>query len=273
MTKRILNWRPSLPDQRDFSYHHIELMAPSAVLPPLIDLEPRCPPIFDQGQMGSCSGNSSGNAANFLQLEELLLAKPPGSAPQVFDPCKFDSVSRLFIYYGEREMEGSINQDAGATTLRDACKVLTKTGACRESLWPYKQNLLTQRPSSVAYTEAAKHKVPLYYALQQSAYELKRCLANGYPFMFGVVVYGSFMDEAAGATGIIPMPGMFESTEGGHAILCVGYDDHKQLFKFQNSWGTGWGDRGYGYLPYHYMLNPNLSDDHFTLRRRPTTAP
>lgn len=269
--QRRLNWKPSLPNHREMKYKHIELtMAP---LPAGTDLAPMDSPLKDQGNSGSCSGFSSASHDEFLELQEIRLNLPAGQDPQVYTQGKFDPVSEYFIYWGERAREGTTDQDSGATTLADACIVLCRIGVPKHSTWPNTpQNLLT-KPSDAAFAEAANHKATTYYALEQTAYELKRCLANGFPFLFGVTVYDSFMSEDAARTGIIPMPGDNESVEGGHALLCVGYDDATQLFKFKNSWGDSWGDKGYGYLPYAYMLNEDMSDDHFTLRRVPTTTP
>lgn len=264
--KRVLNWRPSHRDHRDLSYALVEHTSAPVLLPPQIDLRPFCPPIQDQGDMGSCSGHAAAGAIEFLELQELKL---PGTDLQEYIANQFTPVSRLFIYWNERAIEGSTKEDAGATTLRDACKVATTNGVCRESLWPYSDKNLLPKPNQAAYADALKHKVTAYYALDGAA-ELKRCLANGYPFMFGASVYTSFMSAQGGH---IPLPSWMDRLEGGHALLCVGYDDLKHHFIFRNSWGTHWGDQGYGYLPYSYMLNPRLTDDFFTLRRVATATP
>ncbi len=64
----------------------------------------------------------------------------------------------------------------------------------------------------------------------------------------------------------MPLPQPQEAMLGGHAIAIVGYDDSKQMFTFQNSWGSSWGDKGFGYLPYSYLTNPQLSSDFWTVR-------
>jgi len=264
---RVLNWRPSLKDANDKQYKHIELAVPRLILPASMDLRPKCSPVMDQLQMGSCSGNATAGAVEFLELQELPL---PGAQPQEYVPGKFDPVSRLFIYWNERALEGTTGQDAGATTLRDACVAVQSKGVPRESTWPYLQSNLLRCPTSQAYGEAYHHKVPFFYELSDLT-ELKRCLANGFPHLFGIPVYSSFLSQQAAMTGIIPMPGgRGDTIQGGHALLCVGYDDMNQWFIFRNSWGVSWGQAGYGFLPYAYM--EMYADDFYTLRRLPATS-
>lgn len=96
--------------------------------------------------------------------------------------------------------------------------------------------------------------------------QIKGCLANGYPFVFGFTVYSSFESEAIAQTGQVPMPGPNESVLGGHAVLAVGYDDSHQVFIVRNSWGGTWGLKGYCTFPYAYLLDSNLSDDFWTVQ-------
>ncbi len=96
--------------------------------------------------------------------------------------------------------------------------------------------------------------------------ELKGCLADGYPFVFGISVYDSFESDEVAKTGIVPIPSPTEQMLGGHCIVAVGYDDATQRFTIRNSWGTEWGDYGHCYLPYEYLTNGNLASDFWTLR-------
>jgi C1A family cysteine protease len=95
---------------------------------------------------------------------------------------------------------------------------------------------------------------------------MKGCLSSGYPFVFGFTVYESFESEDVARTGNVPMPGADERIVGGHAVLAVGYDDDESRFICRNSWGSDWGDAGYFYMPYAYLLDNNLSDDFWTIR-------
>lgn len=258
-----------MPDHRELKYRHMEMLAPNSPLPLHIDRTGQQSPVKDQGEAGSCSGFSAIGYAEFLALEELRLRKPPNDDPQVFIHGHFDPMSEDFTYANERIREGSLNEDAGATTLRDACLSLTRDGVCREVTWPYIPQNLLKKPNAAAYAEAAKHKVGHFYAIDHTAYELQRCLANGNLILFGMIVFDSMMGSTVGANGHVPDPGYNDRQVGGHALLCVGYDNRTRLYKFKNSWGRSWGDSGYGYISYNYMHNTDLTDDHFMLTRHP----
>lgn len=245
-------WIPDLPDHRDKVYAAPFVHA--AQLPPSVDLRSGCPPVYDQGQLGSCTANAIGGALEFDQMKQGLA--------DVFVP------SRLFIYYNERAMEGTVNQDAGAM-IRDGVKSVNKVGAPHETLWPYSDanpGPFTKKPSTKAYADARKHPAVVYQSVPQVDVQLKGCLASGYPFVFGISVYESFESPAVAKTGKVPMPKPKEKLLGGHAILAVGYDDAQRRFIIRNSWGTGWGLKGYFTLPYEYVLDSNLANDFWTIR-------
>lgn len=246
---RRYGWTPDLPDHRDQVYS-----APLAQLGPLpksVDLTSGCPPVYDQGQLGSCTANAIGGALEFDQLKQKLT--------DVFVP------SRLFIYYNERVVEGTVGSDSGAQ-IRDGIKVVAKQGGPHETLWPYVISKFTAKPSTAAYQDAAKHPAVLYQRLVQTIDQLKGCLATGYPFVFGFSVYESFESPGVAKSGHAPMPAPHEKLLGGHAVLAVGYDDAKKWFIVRNSWGPKWGMAGYFTLPYDYLLNGNLSDDFWTIK-------
>jgi C1A family cysteine protease len=222
-----------------------------AALPSKVDLRSKCPPVVDQGNLGSCTANAIGNAHRFGQMKQ--------GQPNPFLP------SRLFIYYNERAVEGTVNSDSGAM-IRDGIKTIANQGACPEKLWPYNISKFTKKPSSTCYKEALKHQAISYQRLVQSPSQMKGCLASGYPFVFGITVYESFESPAVAKTGTVPMPGSGEKVLGGHAILAVGYDDAKQRFIVMNSWGTGWGDKGYFTIPYGYLADTDLAADFWTVR-------
>jgi C1A family cysteine protease len=242
-------WIPDLPDHRDHVYS-APLMIVTA-LPPKADLRPKCPPVVDQGQLGSCTANAIGNAHLFGQMKQ--------GQPGPFLP------SRLFIYYNERVMEGTVNSDAGAM-IRDGIKSVANQGACPEKLWPYQINKFTKKPSAACYKEALKHQALSYSRVTQNLAQMKGCLASGYPFVFGFTVYESFQSAAVAKTGTVPMPGQGEAVLGGHAVLAVGYDDTKLRFIVMNSWGTGWGSKGYFTIPYGYLTDSDLAADFWTIR-------
>ena len=248
-------WRPDLPDHRDYLFS--APIAALAALPDKVDLRPQCPPVYDQGQIGSCTANSIAGALEFDQIKQ--------KSRSPFTP------SRLFIYYNERVMENTVNQDAGAM-IRDGIKSVGTLGACKETTWPYDPSpfppnpRLTLKPSPAAYKEALKYKAIIYQSVARNLSQMKGCLASGYPFVFGFTVYDSFESAAVAKSGIVPMPAPNESVLGGHAVLAVGYDDTQNRFIVRNSWGPGWGMKGYFTMPYAYLLEENLSDDFWTIK-------
>ena len=140
-------------------------------------------------------------------------------------------------------------------------------GVCTEKTWPYVISKFTNKPTDICYKEAAGNKAIKYERLTRSLYDFKSCLASGFPFVGGFAVYESFESKEVTKTGMMPMPGKDEKFYGGHAILVMGYDDSIQCFIVRNSWGTKWGDKGYFYMPYDYLLNRNLSDDFWVIQK------
>jgi C1A family cysteine protease len=173
--------------------------------------------------------------------------------------------SRLFIYYNERVMEGTVESDSGAQ-IRDGIKSVSHLGDCPEQDCPYDISKFAQRPSAKAYKEALKYKAVSYSRLVPTLNQLQGCLASGYPFVFGFTVYESFESQEVANTGLVPMPASSEPVLGGHAVLAVGYDDAAQRFIVRNSWGRDWGQQGYFTMPYPYLTSSSLSDDFWTIR-------
>ncbi|MDD5543349.1 MAG: C1 family peptidase [Acidobacteriia bacterium] len=251
MSRKIARygWTPDIPDHRDHIY-----AAPSptlAALPKKTDLRTLCPPVYNQGQLGSCTANAIGAALEFDQMLQ--------KEKEVFLP------SRLFIYYNERKMEGTVNSDSGAM-IRDGIKSVAKQGACPETQWPYVIAKFRKLPPRPCYTHGLQHQAIQYQRLVSNLNQMKGCLASGFPFVFGFAVYESFESPQVAKTGHAPMPSSGEGQLGGHAVLAVGYDDAKQWFIVRNSWGSQWGMKGYFTLPYAYLTDPNLADDFWTIR-------
>lgn len=251
-------WVPDIPDHRDYMYRVTAPGVDIDQLPPKVDLRELQAmqfPILDQGQLGSCTANAISAAITFCKNKQ-----DNGSRSNIVTPIPFFP-SRLFIYYNERYMERTINSDSGAM-IRDGIKSVNELGACDEVIWPYIIPRFTKRPSSQSYKEALQHQALMYRRIDNTQLNnLKACLTEGFPFVFGFSVYSSFETKAVAQTGIVPMPQQNEQLLGGHAVLCVGYDDSKEQFIVRNSWGDKWGDKGYFYMPYAYLTDTNLSDD------------
>jgi C1A family cysteine protease len=243
-------WVRDLPDHRDFIFS--APMAVQSALPAKVDLRSQCPPVYDQGQLGSCTANAIAGALQFDELKEKL--------PNPFVP------SRLFIYYNERVIEGTVGSDSGAQ-LRDGVKAAAKLGVCPETEWPYDINKFIDKPPPQAFSDARHDLASNYLRIPQVLSQMKGCLAAGYPFVFGFTVYQSFESPAVATSGMVPMPKPAEKVLGGHAVCAVGYDDSQQAFIVRNSWGPKWGKKGYCFMPYTYLTDAQLASDFWTLRR------
>lgn len=245
---RLYSWQPDLPDVHDYLY--AERLATPIAVPATTDLRASCPPVEDQGQLGSCTANALAGAMEFLHRKEAN--------------DKTD-LSRLFIYYNERVIEGTVKSDSGAQ-LRDGVASLAKQGVCPELECPYTISHFKQKPSAKAYRDAQAYKISQYVRLQ-TLDDMQHCLASGYPFVFGFTVYASFESDEVAKTGVVNLPATAEKMLGGHAVMAVGYDQPTQRFIVRNSWGPDWGLAGYFTMPFTYLENRQLSDDFWTIRR------
>jgi C1A family cysteine protease len=239
MTQLKYHWLRDTPDARDHLFNATITSTPTTV-----DLRANCSTIEDQGNLGSCTGNAIAGIVEYLCRR----AK------------KNTDVSRLFIYYQERVYENSVNQDNGAY-IRDGIKAMNKIGVPTESLWPYNINKFAYRPSQAAYVNAATRKAVGYQKCVDFT-AVKNALAQGYPVVVGFDVYASFESDAVAHTGQMPYPNKAtEELLGGHCVALVGYNDVTSKFIARNSWGTGWGDHGYFYMPYQVIQDTTMSDD------------
>lgn len=266
MQNRKWGWKPSLPDQRAKKYKNHREMAIPVALPPKISIQSQMSPVENQGQLGTCVAHATAAALEFLELMELR-AKSGGV--EVFPDNKFDPISRLFLYYNSCAIDGDPGQDNG-TTNTSMMQAIRKWGIARESLWPYLPLMVSKPPVVSAYKEGAGHLVLTDYQLDNTIIDqLKKCLVSGYPFIFGISVYSSFMSEAVAESGLVPMPQMSEELLGGHDLCCVGYDDLVAggSFLIRNSWGTDWGLQGYCWIPYAYLTSSQLGSDYWTIRK------
>ena len=249
MAKRTYGWRRSKHDSRD---HKFKLGA-SQTLPSRVDLRGWCPSVYDQGNLGSCTANALAALCQYSELKE---------GHKISESL---APSRLFIYWNERDLEGSVSEDAGAE-LRDGIKSLATWGFAPEALWPYDPARFAEKPPAIIYTTASQKKITSYAAVGQDLTAMKTCLYQGHPIAVGFSVYQSFESDRVARTGLVPVPDVNnELLLGGHAVLVVGYDDSKG-FICRNSWGPSWGINGYFVMPYAYLLDQNLASDFWTIR-------
>jgi len=241
------HWKADKPDSRDYIYKPVAL----TTTPTSVDLRVQYDtPVEDQGNLGSCTGNAIAEAIEMIDRKN----------------GKSLELSRLFIYYYERLIEGTVNYDNGAY-IRDGIKACYTYGAPLESLWPYNISKFRTAPNTAAVKDAAKRKVTLY----ERALDFNACinaLSNGYPVIIGFTVYSSFRNSNwSRTTSVMPYPNTrSESVLGGHAVLLVGYNNSTQRFTVKNSWGTNWGDKGYFYMPYQVIQNTSMSGDFWVIK-------
>ena len=237
--KRVYDVNISRVHPSSLNFLHLDKVSS---LPSIVDLRPKMPPVYNQLACGSCSSQSLGAAYEF-------------ASGNTFSP------SRLFIYYCERYIEHTVSTDSGAM-IHDGIRTLQTYGVCPETLWPYDIPKFAVKPPTSCYQAALKHKAVTVHNIKQDITSMKTALANGFPIVVGIQVYASFESDEVAKTGMVPLPDVNnEEALGGHAILVSGYDDKKRVWIMRNSWGADWGDKGYFYLPYEYLLDSSLSSD------------
>ncbi len=261
MNERVYGWRRQPADNRDYRFHAPEPLI--ARLPPRVDLRPNLPAVYDQGRIGSCTANAIAAALQFCQIKQGV----PNFTP-----------SRLFIYWNERNLEGTVTRDAGAV-IRDGIKVVNTVGACKESSWAYDDtpaDALTgvwpanakprQKPNCLAFHYAKDADAVAYLAVIQDIDQIRGCLAQGFPVVFGFQVFTAFESADMAQHGDLVRPGPGEVNLGGHCVLCVGYDDATGRVLCRNSWGKDWAQGGYFWMEYSYITDPSLASDFWTIR-------
>lgn len=253
----ISGYRPGNPsaDRKKFA----SKLGAGRALPERVDLRKYMTPIERQGNTNSCVANATAGA-----YEYLLKRHRPDEA---------DDVSRLFLYYNARALEKGDDIDEAeveddGTFIQKCIESLEKFGVCSEDTWPFEEENVNEQPDDDAYDEAADFLVEDVAVIPNDLNAWKSALAEGNPIVFGLSLYNSFDRHRNGK---VPMPTGSEQSRGqhgGHAMLCVGYSDKDQVFIVRNSWGTEWGDSGYCYLPYRYVINDRFNDgDSWIIRR------
>ncbi len=265
-------WLPPMPDLRDYSAEHPEIVKiarklglpavakkPVPALPAKVDLRQWCSPIENQGGLGSCSAHAGMGVVEYFERRAF---------------GKHIDGSRLFLYKTTRDLMG-VTGDTGAW-LRNVMGALTLCGVPAEKYWPYTDKTpdFDKEPTAFVYAVADNFEAVQYFCHDPQGQNVppasvlasvKAYIAAGVPSMFGFYGFPSF--NSTSVKGGIPYPGPGEQAQWGHAISAVGYDDGIKIKNTQsnkettgallirNSWGTGWGDNGYGWLPYDYVLN------------------
>lgn len=270
--KKGMGWLPDMPDLRDLTVetgkikpiiNKLGIEKPTQSIPSSMDLKKYCSPVEDQGKLGSCTANAG------VGMLEYFERKAYG---------KHIDASRLFLYKATRNLMQQTG-DTGAF-LRTTMNALVLFGVLPEKFYPYNIEEFDNEPPAFCYAYAQNYQALKYINLDppetqkdELLLRIKTNLAAGLTSMFGFTVYNSIWNAKDGK---IPFPCGKEKVEGGHAIMAVGYDNNLQIenpncdkkttgaLLIRNSWGTKWGDEGYGWLPYEYVLK-GLTQDWWTL--------
>lgn len=221
-----------LKDKKDKRDYLMRAYLPIIKLPKKVDYTSKMSPIRNQGDEGTCVGFAT--TVGMKEYQEKI------------DYGKLVELSPRFLYNECKKIDGMPHSEG--TSIRVAVKVLKKIGVCREKFWKYKPHQ-KDKPQKGAEKDAKKFRIKTYARILDLI-ELKMTLATKGPCVIGVYVFKSMMETKNGK---IKMPKKGERILGGHAICPVGYNDKTGFIKFKNSWGTDWGDKGYGYLPYEYI--------------------
>jgi C1A family cysteine protease len=283
--KRGMGWLPDYPDIRDYTFENKELLSKKEIhalvtpiglqkadrttLPSSVDLRRWCPPIEDQGEIGACTAHAGVGMVEYYEKRAF---------------GKHIDASRLFLYKATRNLS-ELYGDSGAS-IRSTMGALVLFGVPPEKYWPYndKDPDFDKEPSAFCYSFAENYKSIRYFRhdtpkLSEEAVleSVKKTLVAGIPLMFGFTVYNSI--DQANSTGKIPFPCSNERVLGGHAVVAVGYDDKTEIrnadcdvsakgaMLIRNSWGDGWGDGGYGWLPYEFLYR-ELSVDFWSMLKQ-----
>nr|MDO8097781.1 C1 family peptidase [Candidatus Njordarchaeota archaeon] len=290
MTEKLgMGWLPDYPDFRDYTIDRNEVsprllrvgqedsvkamltkagvVEPVKVaLPDKWDLKAWCSPIENQGSLGSCTAHAAVGLVEYFETRAF---------------GQYMDASRLFLYKATRNMLHWTG-DTGAY-LRTTMGALVLFGVPPEEYWPYTIADFEKEPPAFCYSFAQNYQAICYYRLdppltprKELLTRVKTFLGAGLPSMFGFTVYSSYTQ--ASTTGKIPFPTSGERVVGGHAVAAIGYDDSITIenrlggtptvgaLLIRNSWGTGWGVQGYGWLPYEYVLR-GLAVDWWSLLR------
>ncbi len=264
-----MGWLPDYPDHRDYNVNHEEIkpilkkinLNDDKNLPESIDLKAWCSPIEDQETIGSCTAQAAVGLLEYYEQKSFN---------------KHIDASRLFLYKVTRNLM-NITGDTGAF-LRTTIGAMALFGVPPEKYWRYDVADFDKEPTSFCYSLAQNYQAIRYFRLDspntpndQLLNQIKSFLSSGLPMMFGFTVFSS-ISQAISNGGKIPFPSDEGKARGGHAIVAIGYDDKIEITNsdstektigallIRNSWGTAWGDNGYGWLPYKYIFEGITQD-------------
>lgn len=251
--------RSSYADEADaFQHSNLRLAAVTRDLPAKADLAEHSPEILSQGNLGACVAHA---VVEGWQISRRVHNWKKGRL-SYFTGLNVFRPSRLYIYWNAKIIEGTSPRSDSGCTVHGALKGVDAQNLCPEDLWEYRMQNFGVQPPATCYSDASARSKSPYTKVFQSLETIKESIAGGNPVIFGAVIFNSCYSRRVAHTGVIPLPDLAaDQVSGGHCMLLVGYDDTTRLFKLQNSWGRIWGESGFGYIPYDYVLNRELCGD------------
>lgn len=258
MPRYVYGWKPPRPEQIAAAPQYPLSYRLAANRPSSADLRPKLPPPWDQGKASSCTAHMT---AGMIVYDQAVHNSP------IVMP------SRLYDYYNSRALSSQVITDGGCS-IADSVTAIAREGWIAETEWEYNLANVNAKPPAVCYEHGKPNRISDYYHVPQTLDHLCGALAAGEPVGIGIAIYPSFESDDVALSGVVRMPSLAEQmgpTIGGHAILLCGYDDLTRRFLFRNSWGL-WGSKGYGWLPYDYVLSPSLATDFWVIRSLATAG-
>jgi len=263
--KRVYNWQPS---RYNPTHMFLKFNTKPASLPEKIDLteDYAFPPIYDQGQLGSCTSCAVCGCYGFDTLNDGNASLPELKTFGPQEEFKSFEPSIKYLYQKALAKENHTGIDAGAI-IDDEVEQLKIGGVCSSQRYPYDEDITTV-PSPECDEEATHHKCIESKKILRNVSQMKSCLAVGKrPFVFGFMVYDEFEAMNGSEGWILSLPKTGSKLLGGHSVVAIGYCDETKLFKIRNSWGEKWGDKGYFYMPYNMISNEKLCSDFTCLQK------
>jgi hypothetical protein len=207
------------------------------------------PEIADQGNIESCVPTCISTVYYYLTMKQS-------------NYLNF-RISRLYLYYQFRKLYDDVKLDEGST-IRDCINILHKDGIVPEFLYPYIETKVFNNPSEFLEKYSRFCKCLGFENISRKVIRQNLLLDN--PVLCGIKLFESIYKDEVKNTGIINYSEEYDKILGGHCIILVGFDNNKKYYKFINSWGPTWGDKGFGYLPYEYIKNIRLSNEFYIIK-------
>lgn len=251
-------WKPDLPDIHDkyYQFDKVELAPDTDSDSDLdsdiensfrisrVDLRDQFPPVYDQANL-HCSVPCS-----VLSVWRFFCNKTQSES---------DPPSRIHLH----QLTSLIDSNDKSLSIKNCLHVLEKVGVVSEEVIGFGE--YPEVDEHFSGIESKPPKLIKYRRVEQNKEQFKRALDAGYPIIFGLSLYSSALTDGTRKTGVIKMPTKSDQVVGGMCMVLVGYDNEQKMWIVRNNWGGDWGERGYGYIPFNYLTNPQLAQNFWVI--------